>query len=128
MIRKLPYKKYVESNYFVAIDKTYSGQADVRCGVTQDSILRPSLFIPHIKVFNHSSDFIVLVMLADDILIYIFSTGNETQEFEYLINRELLNIGDWFRRCRLMINQLSLNVSKTSYPVFRKVEKVYMKI
>ena len=106
---------------FVAINKTHSDLANIRCGVPQGSILGPILFILYINDFNYLSNVLQIIMFADD--TNLFLTGSDLLEIELVFNRELKIIAEWFQSIRL-----SLNVTKTSYLIFSNKRDIQLNL
>ena len=96
---------------FVNIDGWSSELLDVICGVPQGSILGPTLFILYINICN-VSNLVKCKLFADD--TNVFCAGDNQLELECMLNRELAKLCKWFA-----VNKLSLNLSKTSYMLFR---------
>lgn len=68
------------------------------------------LFILYVNDITHTSDVLDFILFADDTTIlysnkYIYNKIN-------LINKELEQVGNWFRA-----NKLSVNASKTNYMI-----------
>ena len=79
---------------------------DVICGVPQGSILGP------INDICNVSNLVKLILFADD--TNVFCAGDNQLELECMLNRELAKLCKWFA-----VNKLSLNLTKTSYMLFR---------
>ena len=97
---------------FVNILGCSSELLDVICGVPHGSILGPTLFIPYINDICNVSNLVKFILFADDTII--FCSGENQLELECMLNRELAKLCKWFTA-----NKLSLNLSKTSYMLFR---------
>ena len=106
-------KSYLSNRkQFVNIDGCSSELLDVICGVPQGSILGPTLFILYINDICNVSNLVKFILFADD--TNVFCAGDNQLELECMLNRELAKLCKWFA-----VNKLSLNLSKTSYMLFR---------
>ena len=106
-------KSYLSNRkQFVNIDGCSSELLDVICGVPQGSILGPTLFILYINDICNVSHLVKFILFADD--TNVFCAGDNKLELECMLNRELAKLCKWFA-----VNKLSLNLSKTSYMLFR---------
>ena len=106
-------KSYLSNRkQFVNIDGCSSELLDVICGVPQGSILGPTLFILYINDICNVSNLVKFLLFADD--MNVFCAGDNKFELECMLNRELAKLCKWFA-----VNKLSLNLSKTSYMLFR---------
>ena len=84
---------------------------DVICGVPQGSSLGPTLFYSLYQYLQRIK-FGKMILFADD--TNVFCAGDNQLELECMLNRELAKLCKWFA-----VNKLSLNLSKTSYMLFR---------
>ena len=106
-------KSYLSNRkQFVNIDGCSSELLDVICGVPQGSILGPTLFILYINDIFNVSNLVKFILFADD--TNVFCAGDNQLELECMLNSELAKLCKWFA-----VNKLSLNLSKTSYMLFR---------
>ena len=103
-------KQYVHLNGVNSITN------DIVCGVPQGSVLGPLLFLLYINDLPNISDKLKFYLFADDTNIYYES--DNTKSLEKTVNKELEKLHDW-----LCINRLSLNISKTSFVIFRAINK-----
>ena len=87
--------------------------SQIICGVPQESILGPLLFLIYVNDLNNASSTLDPIMFDDDINLF-YSHKNINQLFTK-INEELENTEDWFKA-----NKLSLNNKKTKYTLFHK--------
>ena len=74
------------------------------------SILGPLLFILYINDITNTSTLLDFILFADDTTI-LFSTNDIVSQIP-LINRELLEVSNWFKA-----NKLSVNATKTNYMI-----------
>ena len=76
----------------------------IKCGVPQESVLGPLLFIAYVNDLYRASNILKPIVFADDFLIQCLPA-----------NIELEKIPIWFQA-----NKLSLNESKTKFALFHK--------
>jgi len=109
----LEYIKSYLTNRFqcVTIDGTSSDLRGVICGVPQGSILGPILFLIYINDLQYCSSLLKLLLFADDTTL-LYSSKN-LDSLMAVVNRELLQLSEWFN-----LNKLSLNISKSNYMLF----------
>ena len=88
----------------------------ITCGVPQGSILGPLLFLIYINDLNNSTKNVSTILFADD--TNLFCSGKDINELECNINAELVNVQEW-----LTLNQLTLNIKKSNYIIFRTAKK-----
>ena len=87
---------------YVNINGVESSMVEIKCGVSQDSILGPLLFIIYINDIVHSSSIAKFIMFADDTNLFFKHTNLET--LCNIINCELAKISDWFKLNKLLLN------------------------
>ena len=88
----------------------------IACGVPQDSVLGPLLFLIYINDFNSSAEGIEFHLFADD--SNLFYSHKNLHSLEEKLNHELININEWLRA-----NKLSLNVEKSNFVIFHPHQK-----
>ena len=97
----------------IAYNNKSTSFKDISCGVPQDSILGPLLFLIYVNDLPNVSNMLDPVMFADDTNLFISSSNIKT--LFATVNHELEKISLWF-----IANRLSLNVEKTKYILFHK--------
>ena len=106
-------KSYLSNRkQFVNIDWCFSELLSVICGVPKGSILGPTLFIQYINDICNVSKLVKFILFTDD--TNVFCAGDNQLELECMLHRELAKLCKWFA-----VNKPSLNLSKTSYILFR---------
>ena len=107
------FKSYLtDRQQYVKINNTSSNLKPVTCGVPQGSVLGPLFFIIYINDLANSSKNGLFRIFADDTGIF-FSNPNIDILVETAISI-LKKINEWFS-----VNKLTLNLSKTSYVIFK---------
>ena len=93
----------------------------IKTGVPQGSILGPLLFLIYMNHISYTSQLLKLILYADDTTLFSsteYSLPTCTSNINILFNNELIYICDW-----KIINNLSINKSKTKYMVFHPYQK-----
>ena len=85
---------------------TYSEAYDISFGTAQDSCLGPLLFLLFCNDIHLLPLYSQLILFADDTTL--FNSHKSERYLEYMLNRDLEILFDWFRA-----NQLSINFEKT---------------
>ena len=107
------FKSYLSNRQqFVKVNNEKSDMKYVTCGVPQGSVLGPLLFIIYINDIANSCKEGQFRIFADDTGIFCHSYNIESliAKAEVIIK----NVSKWFAA-----NKLTLNVSKTSYVIFK---------
>lgn len=110
---------------FVLFDGVSSERKTIRTGVPQGSILGPLLFLIYINDISSASSIFCTTSYADDTTLTasLNDFKSENCSLSSSINNELSKISDW-----LIVNKLSLNISKTNYMLFYKPLKIVPEI
>ena len=90
--------------------------ADVKCGVPQESVLGPLLFLIYMNDLNHVLKFCIVHHLADDTNLLHFSKS--VNSLDKYVNLDLKNHPYW-----LNAYKISLNVKKTELVIFKHQRK-----
>ena len=96
----------------VQIGDELSDFKPINCGVPQGSVLGPLLFLLYINDIVSSSNILKFQLFADDTCIFYSNRNRDI--LESTLNTELNKVSDW-----LIVNKLSLNVSKSNALTFR---------
>ena len=109
---------------YIEIDGITSNSRPLFTGVPQSSILGPLLFIIYMNDINKVNSKFDLILYADDTTMIssmctFTSDRRDTASIDANINRELSKISDW-----LIVNKLSLNISKTTFIQFHYKQQI----
>ena len=109
---------------YIEIDGTKWNSRSLLTGVPQGSILGPRLFIIYMNDIKKVSSKFDFILYADDTTMIssmctFTSDRRDTASIDANINRELSKISDW-----LIVNKLSLNISKTKFIQFHHKQKI----
>ena len=96
---------------FVNYNGQCSSYGNIVCGVPQGSILGPLLFLIYVNDLAYVSDYLYMIMFADD--TNALDSDKNLNALEERCNNEMIKIVDWVNA-----NKLSLNVKKTNYMLF----------
>ena len=111
------FKSYLTNiKQFVNFQGTESLTEYVTCGVPQESILGPLLFIIYINDLPNVTNKLFPILFADDTTLLI--EGSNIHDIITSLNNELNSLNVW-----LGANKLSINVSKTHYMVFHRARR-----
>ena len=91
----------------VSYNTTLSSSELVKCGVPQESILGPLLFIIYTNDIFLTSKLLSYILFADDTTVF-YSNSNLDSLYD-TVNCELKEVCNWFK-----CNKLSLHVAKTN--------------
>ena len=112
------FKSYLTNRkLFVQLNKVSSKFSNICRGVPQGSTLSGLLFLLFINDVVNSSNKLFFNLFADDTSIYL-KDKNLSALYD-VMNEELVKVSNW-----LTANKLSLNVSKTTYILFKGKKKI----
>ena len=101
---------------YVFLKGESSDLKSITCGVPQESVLGPLLFLLYINNLPNISKILDLYLFADDTNIYY--QDDSLIKLEKIINKELRSLYLW-----LNVNRLSLNIDKTNFVIFHPFNK-----
>ena len=107
------FKSYLSNRQqFVKVNNAKSNLKSINCGVPQGSVLGPLLFIIYINDIANSCKEGLFRIFADDTGIFCHSDTIDSlvTKAEEIIKK----VSEWFKA-----NKLTLNISKTSYVIFK---------
>ena len=111
------FKSYlIGRKQYTTVNGYISDSHRILCGVPQDSVLGPLLFLLYINDLYKSSNKLQFYLFADDTSL-TYANG-DLKKLETEINEELFKVCSW-----LVVNKLTLNIEKTNYIIFRPRQK-----
>lgn len=110
-------ENYLQNRYqIVQLKTTTSSQLQLTQGVPQGSILGPLLFLIYVNDIVCVPASPQLIMYADD--TNVFFASEHLEILEKNVNEYMTSLSNW-----LKYNKLQLNAKKTTYIIFRPVNK-----
>ena len=107
------FKSYLSNRQqYVEFNGISSESCEIKCGVSQGSILGPLLFLLYINDLCNVSKVVDFILFADD--TNIFFSHKDFNLLPEILNSEMLKLTQW---CRA--NKLSINFKKSNFMVFR---------
>ena len=111
------FKSYLSSrNQYLSINGYESSLAVINCGVPQESVLGPLLFLLYINDLNQAIKFCKVHHFADDTNLLCHS--NSIKKLNKVVNADLKHLVNW-----LNANKISLNVKKTKMVILKSNQK-----
>ena len=101
------FQSYLNNRYqYVTYNGVSSDKKEVKCGVTQGSILGPLLFLIYINDLSAVCKCSLPILFADDTNLFFYH-GSDLSVIENAFNKEVGDISKW-----LKVSKLSLNIKK----------------
>ena len=111
------FKSYLSNrNHHISINGYESGLANKNCGVPQEFVQGPLLFLLHINDLNQAIKFWKVQHFADDTNLLC----NSIKKLNKLVNADLKRLVNW-----LNANKILLNVKKTELVIFKSKQKKF---
>ena len=105
----LEFKSYLSNRkQYISSQDAPENCLDIICGVSQESILGPLLFLIYVNDLFKASNPLMEVLFADDTNFFLSHKNIDTLFAS--MSKELENVSTWFKS-----NKLSLNVDKTKW-------------
>ena len=98
------------------LTNVYSGEREVICGIPQERILGPLLFLIYINDLPNCLEFATSRMFADDTILT--AVGETLDEVRERVGVDMGNVQKWLRA-----NKLSLNIGKTECVLIGSLNK-----
>ena len=92
----------------------------ITCVVPQGTVFGALLFLVYINDLINSTTKLSTILFADD--TNMFCSGKDMNELEITVNSELARVQEW-----LTLNQLTLNIKKTNFIIFKCHKKTINK-
>ena len=119
-IRGIPqnwFRSYLTNRkQYVSLHGEYSELKEIPCGFPQGSCFGPLLFLIYINDLPNISEVLHLYLFVDDTNIYY--EADTIKKLDTVINKELKKLDTW-----LIVNRLSLNITKNNFIVFHPYNK-----
>ena len=98
------------------IERDISNKQPMTCGVPQDSVLGPLLFLLYVNDIHKSSDKLAFYLFADD--TNLLCADKNLRTLELVVNLEFHKVYDW-----LTAYKLTLNVKNSNFTIFHPHQK-----
>ena len=100
------FESYLSNQLFrINLENCYSDSSNITCGVPQESILGPLLFLIYVNDMPQAVKSNLFVYADDSCLVF---QGNDVVETEKQLNEDFKNICEWFVDNRLGIHLFTL--------------------
>ena len=106
------FKNYLSEHYqYISINNCSSSLQNIKCGVSQGSILGPILYLLHINDLLNASNILRFLLYADD--TNILYKNLDPQSITDTMNKEIPKVTEWFHS-----NKVHRNTNKTVAMLF----------